>query len=145
MLRRNPTTVFLAEGLQRIPLTTLSKHGPCVGIWWHNDERIVAIAQTLQSFAAKRQIVDCNLCHVHEWPLVAKMLNQSLSADYFIVPRGRVLFDRRREMGFIYHGNSTRQSQLQRIAKLFGLSEWEAAIDDHYLMGNAADELFSEE
>ncbi|MCX7422613.1 MAG: hypothetical protein NT013_24155 [Planctomycetia bacterium] len=144
MLRRSPTTVFLAEGLQRIPLTTLSKHGPCVGIWWHNDERIVAIAQTLQSFAAKRQIVDCNLCHVHEWPLVAKMLNQSLSADYFIVPRGRVLFDRQREMGFIYHGNSTRQSQLQRIAKLFGLSEWEAAIDDHYLMGNAADELFSD-
>ena len=36
MPRRNPTTVFLAEGLQRIPLTTLSKHGPCVGIWWHN-------------------------------------------------------------------------------------------------------------
>ena len=77
--------------------------------------------------------------------MVAKMLNQSLSADYFIVPRGRVLFDRQREMGFIYHGNSTGQSQLQRIAKLFGLSDWESAIDDHYLMGNAADELFSDE
>ena len=41
--------------------------------------------------------------------------------------------------------NRTGQIQLQRISKLFGLSEWEAAIDDHYLMGNAADELFFDE
>lgn len=40
--------------------------------------------------------------------------------------------------------NHTGRAQLQRIAKLFGLSDWETPIDDHYLMGDAADELFDE-
>lgn len=142
--RRKPTTVFLAEGLQRIPLSTSSKPEPCVEIWWHNDETIVAVVQTLQSFAANRQIVDCNLGHVHEWSLVANTLKQPSSADYFIVPRGRVLFDRQGETGLIDHGNQTGQAMLQRIAQLFGLSAWEAPLDDHYLMGDAADELFAD-
>lgn len=138
-------TVFLADGNERVALTAADRRQPHVGIWWHNDVSIVAVLQPLDGLPSELNLVDSELGHVLEWPLVAKSLKQPVTADYFIVPRGRVLFDRHRERGLIYHGNQTNQAQLQRIAKLFGLTDWDARLDDHYLMGGAADELFGDE
>jgi hypothetical protein len=65
--------------------------------------------------------------------------------NYYDVPRGRVLLNRKTGRGLIYHGNATRRAVLRRIAKLYGLSKWDDHTDGHYLMGAAADELFDNE
>ena len=143
--RQISDTVFLADGNERVALTAADRRQPHVGIWWHNDVSIVAVLQPLDGLPSELNVVDSELGHVLEWPLVAKPLKQPVTADYFLVPRGRVLFDRHRERGLIYHGNRTDQARLRRIAKVFGLSDWDARLDDHYLMDDAVDELFGDE
>jgi hypothetical protein len=89
--------------------------------------------------------VDSDLTHLDAWPTVAAQFHCSRDDDYFVVPRGRVLFERRSDAGVIYHGNETDAATLRRIAKAFNLKRWRAEVDEHYLMGSAADQLFGDE
>ena len=102
------------------------------------------MVQPVRTFPAKRHLVDSSLGHVLEWPLAAKQLKQPSTAEYFTVPRGRVLFDRREETRLIYQGNETNRAALMQFRPLFGLTAWKLRQDDHYLMGKAADEMFNE-
>ncbi len=68
----------------------------------------------------------------------------SVKSEYFGVPRGRVLLRQSSGKGVIYHGSSTLPARLQAIAAEFQLTDWKAAVDPHYEMGDAADELFDD-
>ncbi len=88
--------------------------------------------------------MDSSLEHWREWPKVALKFGRREDSDYLAVPRGRVLLRQRNSRGLIYHGNETDQRTLQRIAELYHLVQWESQIDEHYLMGEATDDLFDE-
>lgn len=137
--------VFLAENGQRIPLKSIKVKGPHVGIWWHSTSRLVAVLQPITSIAAAGRLADSDLAHADEWPFVAKHLHESPASEYSILPRGRTLYDRNQDRGIIYHGNGTDQERLKKLAGIFSLVNWEAKIDDHYLVEKAADELFKED
>jgi len=56
-------------------------------------------------------------------------------AEYFDVPRGRVLWSPSKERGLIYHDDSTDTETLNQIAAMFGLRRWDVRHDDHYFVG----------
>lgn len=114
-----------------------------VGIWWHNGTRIVGFAQAVTSIQEPRQICDSNLAHADTWDIARKYLSCSDEAEYFSVPRGRILWHKVNAHGIVYHGNATQTPVLQQVARLFGLSKWEARLDVHYLTGDALEEFYS--
>ena len=73
------------------------------------------------------------------------ILNADPAQEYFEIPRGRVVYDVVGKRGVIYHGNETKDSQLTVIARASGYRDWIAVLDNHYLMGAAADALFWDE
>ena len=44
----------------------------------------------------------------------------------------------------IYHGSATSNVRLIEIARAFEIGEWIASIDEHYEVGDAADEVFND-
>lgn len=64
--------------------------------------------------------------------------------DCYAVPRGGGLLNVKTREGMIYHGNGTSAETLSQIAQLYGLAKWSANVDEHYLVGAAADNLFDE-
>lgn len=117
---------------------------PAPGIWWAVDANVVALLQLPQRSERSGPFLDSTLAHVDEWPEVANLFGRSRDSRYFDVPRGRVLLKRRTGGAVIYHGNETTLATLQHVAQAFNVEDWSAAIDEHYLMGTAADQLFND-
>jgi hypothetical protein len=119
---------------------------PLVGIWWENGGKIAAFSHhpsdNSTNIAGR---IDSNYAHVDLWPEAAKSLGCDPQAEYFFIPRGRVLINRRTNEGIILHGASTSQKSLIRIAKLFQLTKWTSEIDDHYAIGTDADTVFEDD
>lgn len=121
---------------------------PLIGIWWSDGKTIAALSHSVAAANTTRVAgrIDSNFAHVEEWPKVAVKLGHSPNEEYFAVPRGRVLWDTRRQCGIIIHGSSTGRKCLEAIARRFHLGvEWESEEDLHYSMGADADRLFDNE
>ena len=116
-----------------------------VGIWWDDGETLVALSHAIDENSTGSNLRDSNLVHAQMWPEIAHRFQLTDADEYFSIPRGRVLFNRAEDIGWILHGNETSPERLRVIAKRFDLSEWTGRIDEHYLMGAAADELFDED
>jgi len=115
---------------------------PKVGIWWDDGRTLAAIPHSPNENSHLGQFIDSNLNHVDEWPKIARQFGKSEHSEYFETPRGRVLLDPKKNLGIIYHGSATSKSRLVEIAKAFELDDWKASIDEHYEIGDAADEVF---
>ena len=63
-----------------------------------------------------------------------------VSAEYFDVPRGRVLWSPAKKSSVIYHGNRTPKHRLEKIAETFRLDDYTAKTDFHYMIGDAVDD-----
>lgn len=119
---------------------------PLVGIWWDDGKQIVALTHPpAAADSTADTLIDSHLEHWREWPDVALRLARSADDEYFSVPRGRVLLRSKTGQGMIYHGSSTTLARLELIAAEFKLSDWKAAIDLHYEVGDAADALFDDD
>lgn len=119
---------------------------PRIGIWWDNGVTIVAFSHSAFENATRTgQLLDSNYNHSDKWKTAAKRLNKSQADEYFVVPRGRVLLNRRSKEGIVLHGPATTEDRLMRIADEFNLSKWRAEIDSHYFTGKDADQLFEDE
>jgi hypothetical protein len=119
---------------------------PQVGIWWDDGETIVVCSHPCtQNVIRTKSRLDSNLSHMDEWPKVASQLGGSVQDEYFLVPRGRVLYDMKSSTGLIFHGPATDCARLQLIAQRFGLHKWASELDLHYFVGEDADRLFDEE
>lgn len=137
--------IILAEGGQRNLLKSSTMSDPMIGIWWADRNRIVAILQRPNRATDRTSLLDSDFSHADEWPGIAHHFGKTPDVDYFVIPRGRILFDRDQGIGILYHGNFTEGNRLQEIATLFGFAVWKAQLDDHYLMGDSVDDLFSQE
>lgn len=116
-----------------------------VGIWWHNGQQLIGFAQPVSALQKPRGLIDSDLSHTDAWDMARRQLSCPNDVEYFVIPRGRILWNADRDRGVLYHGNATPARVLTMLAKLFGLPKWETRLDDHYLTGNASDECFSQE
>jgi len=120
--------------------------GPLVGIWWYDGMTLAAFAHSMeQRVSSLERLIDSNLEHWREWPKVCSKFGKLPSDEYFDVPRGRVIYDAGQGRSVIYHGSATPPERVRIIAKAFHLDQWVAAVDLHYQMDNAVDELFDED
>lgn len=117
---------------------------PLVGIWWDNGTTLVALTHSPDENSHGNDGIDSNLNHADEWDHVAPRFGLSARAEYFSIPRGRVLINRPTGAGLIYHGAATTENRLRVIAAEFRLDAWNGKLDDHYQMGHAADALFDD-
>jgi len=143
--RRSNDVIILAEDGKRKLLKESTLSDPLIGIWWDNQDRIVAILQQLNDASGGTSLLDSDFSHADEWPRIAHHFGETPEVEYFVIPRGRVLFDQDQGIGILYHGNATGENRLREIAARFGLAVWKAQMDEHYLMGDAIDDLFGQE
>ena len=118
---------------------------PNIGIWWDDGTRIVSFKQSPRKPDKYTGLCDSDDNHNDLWPEVAMQLGVGPDDEYFSIPRGRVLWDPKKKISLIYHGNATSSDRLRKIAEEFGLTKWISRRDIHYAMGNEADELFLDE
>ena len=122
------------------------EHAPAicfqVGIWWHDDERLVAFLQSISEIKAVGHLIDSDLSHDAAWETARHELTRHENAEYFDIPRGRIVWDTVHCSGILFHGNSTHTAVLEELAKLFRLPRWEARLDEHYLTGEALEEFY---
>ncbi|WP_428305443.1 hypothetical protein [Lacipirellula sp.] len=118
---------------------------PQIGIWWDDGTTLVAITHAPESNSSDGTLIDSELNHFEEWERISEQFGLSPNDEYFEVPRGRVLLNRRTEEGIIYHGNATDLSRLQVISARFKLAAWKAQRNEHYDMGPDVDALFDDD
>ena len=136
------TVLFLydEQKLKRITgTTTLGFH---VGIWWHDGERLVAFLQSISEIKAVGHLIDSDLSHDAVWETARQELTGNENAEYFDIPRGRIVWDTVHCAGILYHGNATPTEVFEELARLFRLPRWEARLDEHYLTGEALEEFY---
>lgn len=118
---------------------------PNIGIWWDDGKTIASFMHRPLKPERITGLCDSDYNHNDLWPDAACQLGIGPHVEYFSIPRGRVLWDPNKRQSIIYHGNATSSDRLKIIAKEFGLSKWISERDVHYLMGDAADDLFADE
>ena len=121
----------------------MKKH-PQIGIWWDNGSQIVAFPHQPGEPDSSTGLCDSDDAHNDRWPDAAMQFGLSEFAEYFSVPRGRVLWSPTKKNSIIYHGNATTADRLDEIAKLFHLGTCESRTDIHYMMGDSIDYLFDD-
>lgn len=125
-------------------MTKRTNTSPLIGIWWDNGSKIVAFHHPPDEDDVQVGFCDSDYAHNDFWPEAGMQLGLDASAEYFDVPRGRVLWSPARQISVIYHGNATPQPRLERIAETFQLDKWTAQTDTHYMIGDAVDEYFDD-
>lgn len=113
-----------------------------IGIWWADQTIIVGLWQSAENAEAYGHLLDSSLEHWREWLHIAVHFDKPAQSNYFDVPRGRVLLEESTNKGIVYHGNETNLATLLLIANAFHLEQYQFKMDEHYLTGAAADELF---
>ena len=114
-----------------------------VGIWWNDDKRLVAMLQTISKIKNVGHLIDSDLSHDSAWETARHELSGHEDAEYFDIPRGRIVWDTVHCSGVLYHGNATPTDVFEELAKLFRLPRWEARLDEHYLTGDALEVFYS--
>lgn len=118
---------------------------PQIGIWWDNGEKTVALTHDASVNSTGSRLIDSNLSHAESWPSVCHQLGMTANDEYFIIPRGRVLYRPFDGHGLIYHGRGTSPRRLKAIAETFNLAAWESRPDDHYAVGEDTDLIFEQD
>lgn len=123
-------------------LEEIPQADPSVGIWWASEHKIAALIQSADKAHRGSVFLDSELAHIRDWPKVAAVFGFKAENNCYDVPRGRVLLRSKNHAGMIYHGNATDSTALEMLASIYGLRAWRCGIDEHYLFGDKADELF---
>ena len=137
-----PSVLFLYDEQKLTRITRIQAPGFHVGIWWHDDERLVAFLQSISEIKPVGQLIDSDLSHDSAWETARHELSCREESEYFDIPRGRIVWDTVHCSGILYHGNATAADVLQELAKLFRLPRWEARLDEHYLTGEALETFY---
>lgn len=136
------TVLFNHDGEKLHRVDCKKTHGFHVGIWWHDDKRLVAFRQPVTDIKTTEHLVDSDLSHDSAWETARRELHCPATVEYFQIPRGRILWDTVHRAGIVYHGNSTPEVVFKELARLYGLPRWEARLDEHYLTGEALEEFY---
>lgn len=117
---------------------------PLIGIWWDDGTTLVALTHHPTENFSGEHWIDSNLNHAEEWGRVGPQFGLSYRSEYFSIPRGRVLLNRRTGVSIIYRGAATDADRLRLIAAEYCLNDWDSEIDEHYQTGPDADALFDD-
>ena len=117
---------------------------PQIGIWWDDGERLYTHSHSPFDVEPIEGIFDSEASHVDLWHEAAMFFCKTKDAEYFSVPRGRIVWLRKDNKARIFHGNATTPDRLDVIAKAFSLQKWDAQTDIHYMMGDSVDDLFDD-
>ena len=124
-----PSVLFLYDEQKLKRITRTQAPGFHVGIWWHDDERLVAFLQSIAEIKAVGHLIDSDLSHDAIWETARHELTGHENDEYFDIPRGRIVWDTAHCSGILYHGNATPTEVFEELAKLFRLPRWEARLD----------------
>jgi hypothetical protein len=138
-----PSVLFLYENQRLRPIKNPRDICFHVGIWWHDDERLVAFLQSIAEIKPISHLIDSDLAHDSAWETARRELSCGEQTEYFDVPRGRILWDTAHQCGILYHGNSTSTDLFEELARIYRLPRWEVRLDEHYLIGEALNEFYS--
>lgn len=142
--RQSWVTILFLYGEQKLKrITGTPPVGFYVGIWWHDDERLVAFLQSISEIKAVGHLIDSDLCHNSVWETAHHELGGYENAEYFDIPRGRIVWDTVHCSGILYHGNATPTEAFEELARLFRLPRLEARLDEHYLTGEALETFYN--
>ena len=117
---------------------------PLIGIWWDDGSQIVPFHHLPDENNVQAGYCDSDFAHNDFWPQAKMQFGLDEWAEYFSVPRGRVLWSPAKQTSVIYHGNATSPDRLEKIADTFKLGNWNAKTDIHYTIGNAVDDFFDD-
>ncbi len=141
--RKSWATVLFQYDEQKLKrITGTPALGFYVGIWWHDDERLVAFLQSISEIKVVGHLIDSELSHDSVWEKARHELTGHENAEYFDIPRGRIVWDTVHCSGILYHGNATPTEVFKELARLFRLPRWEARLDEHYLTGEALETFY---
>jgi hypothetical protein len=116
---------------------------PAPGIWWAKDGVVAALSEPASRGELSGRRLDSALEHAAEWPKIAGLFGVLVQDRYCDVPRGRVMLEGKERHGVIIHGNGTDGVALLQIARAFNLAKWTEETDEHYLVGDEANRLFT--
>ena len=137
-----PSVLFLYGQQKLCRIERPRDLGFYVGIWWHDAERLVAFLQSITEIKAVGHLIDSDISHDSTWETARHELVCPKEAEYFDVPRGRIVWDTVRQSGILYHGNATPTGVFEELARHFRLPRWEARLDEHYLTGEALEAFY---
>jgi len=131
----------------------VKKHGlPCVGIFWLYRGEILARICSVDDGLDDEQFVNSPFDHVNTWPAIQQRertrLPELSALEYQEVPRGRILYDKRRSAFLCYLDRATDSPATRAvITAAFALAGQQMSIryDDHYTTDqDELDRLFDE-
>ena len=110
-----------------------------IGIFWVYKNEVLAVSARVQDGIDNGIVVDSPTTHVDEWPRIrARYRNrfpELASFEYLEVPRGRVLFDKQRDMFRCYMDSRLHKPEIRSaLRQEFGLAEAlvQFESDPHY-------------
>ena len=103
-----------------------------VGIFWVINNKILLHREMRSRREEKEkgvEMVDSRFSHINEWQMHEK---DYPLADFATYPRGRILYDARRNEHIIYADKCIKMEQIDKIAELCKLRKYVVAYDEHY-------------
>ena len=74
--------------------------------------------------------IDSDFGHFREWDLLCA--NRYPNADFATFPRGRVMFDIKRNEHVIYADECITDNEIEKIVEIFNLLKYRKEKDEHY-------------
>ncbi|MBS0205534.1 MAG: helix-turn-helix domain-containing protein [Planctomycetes bacterium] len=108
----------------------------------YRDLDVLRFLQSIAEIKTVGHLIDSDLSHDVSWDTARQELRCQAEAEYFDIPRGRIVWDTVHRAGILYHGNETPVEAFEELARLFRLPRWEARLDEHYLTGEALEEFY---
>ncbi len=103
-----------------------------VGIFWVINDEILLHREMLSKREEKekgKEMVDSRFSHLNEWEMHEK---DYPLVDFATYPRGRILYDARRNEHIIYADKCIKMEQIAQIAELCNIRKYVVAYDEHY-------------
>lgn len=128
------------------PAAPKEKSFPKVGIFWLYQHEIifshsVSLAEGLHYGEAVTGVKD----HADYWEELRNggklaVLPQALQEEYFLIPRGRVVYHSDTDTFFVYHGNNVSKSDLNKVCKIFNLPKSKTKFEQDFHYCNVTDD-----
>jgi hypothetical protein len=109
---------------------------PLLGIYWLVGTEVVAFSQPMNEVPSAAGFRDANVGHADLWPRVVARHPELRGLDYFVVPRGRVLYVEDGEIFrlFMPSREAKKKRLIERVIATFALpvAQVQVCQDRHY-------------
>ncbi|MBO5313574.1 MAG: hypothetical protein J6B29_06365 [Clostridia bacterium] len=130
--RENAKFVLLLESKLEPYMKRANAGMAVVGIFWViNNEFLLHREMCIRREEREKgsEMVDSRFSHIKQWEMHEK---DYPLADFATYPRGRILYDARRNDYIIYADKCIEMEQIAKIAELCNIKKYVVAHDEHY-------------